>query len=78
LLSEFKPFFDLTSMAADIKGQLVEWTTGQLMKQDTELIKNSVIMWQSDCNRLRKKFDEEDKSEASDVAIEQRAIVDEF
>lgn len=50
LIHEFKPFFDLTFIANEIKQNLTEWTTAQLMKQDTDHIKNSVILWQQQCN----------------------------
>ena len=45
LLNEFKPFYELTSIANDININLREWTSAQLMKQDTDMIKNSVQTW---------------------------------
>lgn len=78
LITDFKPFYDLTQMASEIKTNFLEWTTGQLMKQDTHLIKNSVATWQQQCNMLRKTFDNEDYLEASDVTLELRHNVDEF
>ena len=77
LNAEFKPFYDLTGMAYQIKSDLTEWTSGQLMKQDTQHIAQSVVSWQQDCNKLAKKLNE-DYPDASDVAMEQRGIVDEF
>lgn len=64
-------------MAYQIKNDLGEWVSGQLMKQDTQMITTSVVSWQQDCNKLAKKLNE-DYPEASDVAMEQRAIVDDF
>jgi dynein heavy chain len=78
LISDFKPFYELTQMAFDIKTSFLEWRTGQLMKQDTGLIRNSVSQWQANCNSLRKTLDNEEYHEASDVTMALRSNVDEF
>lgn len=35
LAVDFKPFYDLIIMSYQIKNDLAEWISGQLMKQDT-------------------------------------------
>lgn len=45
----FKPFFDLVTMAQDVKNYLLEWTQERLMTRDSGLIASSIAQWQSSC-----------------------------
>jgi hypothetical protein len=41
----FKPFFDLITMAQDVKVNLLEWTQERLMTRDSGLIASSIAQW---------------------------------
>lgn len=46
---DFKPFFDLTTMAYNVKTDFNEWTNNQLMRQDANQIASSVASWTQSC-----------------------------
>ena len=45
LNTNFKPFFELTTMAYNVKTDFNEWTNNQLTRQDPNLMKSSVAAW---------------------------------
>lgn len=55
----FKPFYDLTTIAYDVKCSFGDWKNNQLMRQDPVQIETSVQQWQTQCMQLNKKLDEE-------------------
>jgi hypothetical protein len=59
LNTSFKPFFELTTMAYNVKTDLNEWTNNQLMRQDPNLIKSSVATWGGACMKLYKNLNED-------------------
>lgn len=63
----FKPFFDLITMAHDVKANLTEWTQERLMTRDTDLIASSVGSWTQQCFQLYKKLIE-DYPDTAEVA----------
>lgn len=77
LNNDFKPFFELTTMAYTVKTEFNEWTNNQLMRQDPNAIASSVAQWHQSCFQLYKKLNE-DFPETAEVAQELRGVIDVF
>lgn len=73
----FKPFFDLITMAHEVKANLAEWTQERLMTRDPALITSSVAQWNQQCFQLYKKLIE-DYPDTAEVAQDLRAEVEAF
>ena len=77
LNTDFKPFYDLTVMAYNVKTELNDWTNNALNRQDPKLITDSVDQWMQSCFQLNKKLSEE-YPEVAEVAQELKGVVQEF
>lgn len=73
----FKPFYDLITMAQDVKVNVLEWTQERLMTRDSAQIAQLIGQWQTSCMQLYKKLIE-DYPETAEVAQELKANVDQF
>jgi|TARA_B110000285_G_C15124369_1_gene619213 hypothetical protein len=71
LNANFKPFFELTTMAYEVKCNFGDWTNNQLMRQDPNMIASSVAAWHQSCFQLYKKLNE-DYPDTAAVAQELR------
>jgi hypothetical protein len=65
-------------MGDNVKRELTDWNQEKLYGRDPEVIKGLIQDWQTKCNKLAKKLDEQDYSETAEVARDICRDVNEF